>query len=324
MSKILKTHPKSVQGHEDLVMQCLDDSDESIRLRVSDRLPTITTIKLYLYFQALDLLFGMVTKKNLMEIVKKLMTHMEKAEGSAYRDELMEKIVCICSQNDYQHITNFEWYVSVLVELARAKGGSATRHGALIAAQMMDVAIRVETVRSFAVAQMALLIENSHLLLSATGSSSTNGSRGSTTAEVLYAACWICGEFSQQLPDPKDTLQAMFRGRISALPGHVQAVYIQNGLKLFAFIASKADQEDTKRVLSLASELEERLSALLVSSHLEVQERASSALQIVKHFKDCLERTDGGINGKEFTFLFSGDLNPVGPKAQKKVRKGFL
>lgn len=42
MSKILKTHPKSVQAHKDLVMICLDDKDESIRLR------------------ALDLLYGMV------------------------------------------------------------------------------------------------------------------------------------------------------------------------------------------------------------------------------------------------------------------------
>lgn len=42
MSKILKTHPKSVQAHKDLVLQCLDDKDESIRLR------------------ALDLLYGMV------------------------------------------------------------------------------------------------------------------------------------------------------------------------------------------------------------------------------------------------------------------------
>lgn len=43
MSKILKTHPKSVQAHKDLVLQCLDDKDESIRLR------------------ALDLLYGMVS-----------------------------------------------------------------------------------------------------------------------------------------------------------------------------------------------------------------------------------------------------------------------
>lgn len=91
MSKILKTHPKSVQAHKDLIMQCLDDKDESIRLR------------------ALDLLYGMVSKKNLMEIVKKLMVHMDKAEGTAYRDELLSKIIQICSQNNYQFVTCFEW-----------------------------------------------------------------------------------------------------------------------------------------------------------------------------------------------------------------------
>ena len=81
MGKILKTNPKSVQGHKDLIMQCLDDGDDSIRLR------------------ALDLLYGMVSRKNLMEIVKKLMAHMDKAEGTTYRDELMYKIVQICQQN---------------------------------------------------------------------------------------------------------------------------------------------------------------------------------------------------------------------------------
>ena len=53
-----------------------------------------------------------VSKKNLMEIVKKLMVHMDKAEGSHYRDELLSKIIEICSQSNYQFITNFEWYVS--------------------------------------------------------------------------------------------------------------------------------------------------------------------------------------------------------------------
>ena len=47
-----------------------------------------------------------------MEIVKKLMLHMDKAEGSHYRDELLTKIIEICSQSNYQYITNFEWYVS--------------------------------------------------------------------------------------------------------------------------------------------------------------------------------------------------------------------
>jgi len=47
-----------------------------------------------------------------MEIVKKLMVHMDKAEGSHYRDELLSKIIEICSQSNYQFITNFEWYVN--------------------------------------------------------------------------------------------------------------------------------------------------------------------------------------------------------------------
>lgn len=53
--------------------------------------------------------FLKVSKKNLMEIVKKLMVHVDKAEGSIYRDELLSKIIQICSQNNYQYIINFEW-----------------------------------------------------------------------------------------------------------------------------------------------------------------------------------------------------------------------
>jgi AP-3 complex subunit delta-1 len=49
-----------------------------------------------------------------MEIVKKLMVHMDKAEGTTYRDELLSKIIQICSQNNYQYITNFEWWVLIL------------------------------------------------------------------------------------------------------------------------------------------------------------------------------------------------------------------
>ena len=45
-------------------MGCLEDRDESIRLR------------------SLDLIYGMVNRKNLVEIIKKLMLHVDSAEGS--------------------------------------------------------------------------------------------------------------------------------------------------------------------------------------------------------------------------------------------------
>jgi len=45
-------------------------------------------------------------------------------------------------------------YVSVLVELTRIEG---TKHGRLIASQMLDVAIRVQAIRGFIVSQMVRL-----------------------------------------------------------------------------------------------------------------------------------------------------------------------
>lgn len=71
-----------------------------------------------------------VSKKNLMEIVKKLMVHMERAEGTLYRDELLTRIIEICSQNNYQHVVDFEWYVTVLAELTEME--TSAKHGQLI------------------------------------------------------------------------------------------------------------------------------------------------------------------------------------------------
>uniref|UniRef100_A0A5F8GPL7 AP-3 complex subunit delta-1 n=1 Tax=Monodelphis domestica TaxID=13616 RepID=A0A5F8GPL7_MONDO len=289
MSKILKTHPKSVQSHKDLILQCLDDKDESIRLR------------------ALDLLYGMVSKKNLMEIVKKLMIHVDKAEGTTYRDELLTKIIDICSQANYQYITNFEWYISILVELTRLEG---TRHGHLIAAQMLDVAIRVKAIRKFAVSQMAMLLDNAHLIASNT---QRNG-----ICEVLYAAAWICGEFSEHLQEPHQTLEAMLRPKVTTLPGHIQAVYVQNMVKLYASILQQKERSEEKEgAQEITQMMIDRLPQFVQSADLEVQERASCILQLIKYIQKL--QTKEVPVAEEVIALFAGELNPVAPKAQKKV-----
>lgn len=58
-----------------------------------------------------------------MEIVKKLMIHVDKAEGTTYRDELLTKIIDICSQSNYQYITNFEWSVDLSVNFETISHG---------------------------------------------------------------------------------------------------------------------------------------------------------------------------------------------------------
>lgn len=288
MSKILKTHPKSVQSHRDLIMQCLDDKDESIRLR------------------ALDLLYGMVSKKTLMEIVKKLMVHMDKAEGTMYRDELLSKVIDICSQNNYQYITNFEWYMTVLVELARMEG---SRHGPLIASQMMDVAIRVTAVRSFAVTSMASLLM-----------APPSPSPSSKMAAVLGAAAYICGEFRAELKEPRATLDAMAARRgLQHLPGNIQGVFLQNMLKILTRVMEESEEQSALEACDL---LLSKLPDLVSSSDLEVQERASSTLALVKLIRDDLAETKTSPPelARELAVLFTGELNPVAPKAQRKVQ----
>ena len=53
--QLIRSHPKAVVEHRDLVLQCLADEDETIRLR------------------SLELLTGMVTKRNLEELIHRLL-----------------------------------------------------------------------------------------------------------------------------------------------------------------------------------------------------------------------------------------------------------
>ena len=323
MSKILKTHPKSVQAHKDLILACLDDKDESIRLR------------------ALDLLYGMVTKKNLMEIVNRLLGHMERAEGSVYRDELLLKVIEICSQESYQHVTNFEWYLTVLVELIQLEAGS--KHGSVIAEQLLDVTIRVESVREFSVKEMSNLID-----------AFPCSSQTSTMYEVLYAAAWIIGEFGDNLEDPENTLKMLLKDR-PALPGHIQAVFVQNSNKLFIHLLERSVKAGNVDVIrGVVDVFDQKLPQFLSSGDIEVQERASST-QIILHLiksmlgnelitkqevksnQDLLNDVGDQENGNpmettstlpselaelvvELKSLFDGDLIPVAPKAQRKVQ----
>ncbi|XP_017116343.1 AP-3 complex subunit delta [Drosophila elegans] len=304
MSKILKTHPKSVQAHKDLILACLDDKDESIRLR------------------ALDLLYGMVSKKNLMEIVKRLLGHMERAEGSAYRDELLYKVIEICAQSSYLYVTNFEWYLTVLVELIQLEAGS--RHGRLIAEQLLDVAIRVPVVRQFAVNEMTNLLDTF-----------TVSTQSNSMYEVLYAAAWIVGEFAGELEDAEKTLNILLRPR--QLPGHIQGVYVQNVIKLFARLATTClELQDLPGLVRLCDHVLDKLQHFNGSSDIEVQERANSAYMLIEMLRNQLTTTDDAMaidmttDGgaipplaieivQEMTLLFAGELIPVAPKAQRKV-----
>jgi len=106
------------------------------------------------------------------------------SQSLAYRLLLSQRILAICSQSTYENVTDFEWYLSVLVDLAyvaRADVGQQIRD------QMVDIVGRVRAARRYAVSLMVRLLSDDSLLLCADEEGSC--------VEVLWAAAWICGEY---------------------------------------------------------------------------------------------------------------------------------
>ncbi|KAJ8734794.1 hypothetical protein PYW08_014044 [Mythimna loreyi] len=335
MSRILKSHPKSVQAHKDLVLACLDDKDESIRLR------------------ALGLLYGMVSKKNLMEIVKKLMVHMDRAEGTLYRDELLTRIIEICSQNNYQHVVDFEWYVTVLAELTEME--TSAKHGRMVAAQVTEVGARVAEVRQFAARECGALVARA-----------AAAPPGPASKEVLYAAAYVLAEYCREEPVMRESISGLL---VCAGTGgaamRARAVCVHAALKLCAqLLRLYEERNDKDAAINIIREALSGLRPLLCSEDMEVQERAHNATALLSlvlrrvsphdaalvgdappaaALPDAIlvehdqsngvekEETIGDLNGEstpqsfsgglieELVDLFEGELKPVAPKAQKKV-----
>jgi AP-3 complex subunit delta-1 len=106
------------------------------------------------------------------------------AQSSAYRLLLSQRILDICSASTYENVTDFEWLLSVLVDLVYV---ARVDVGAQIRDTMVDVVGRVRAARRYAVSLTVKLLGDTSLLASV-------GDPGTCT-EVLWAAAWIAGEF---------------------------------------------------------------------------------------------------------------------------------
>ena len=74
-----------------------------------------------------------------------------------------------------------------------------------------------------------------------------------------------------------DSLQAMFKPKVTSLPGHIQSVYVQNITKLYSAILVKAEIEgDQDKIREVGQLLLDKLPMFVQSGDLEVQERVST------------------------------------------------
>lgn len=366
--KIVKSHPYLVSQQQDVILECIDDPDISIRMR------------------ALDLVVGMVSADNLIAIVGRLMRQLRKspiaiaasdsnndrvratsltpyadedsdAEETLqqheqksdqppplpedYRASVIRRILEMCSRDTYNNITDFEWYIDVLVQLVRVSPAvtplisqekedseQSDDVGNHIGRELQNVAIRVKSVRPEAVeaAQSFVLVDRSDQMFPASG----NGGRG-----VLQSAGWLVGEYANHLTRPEPVMTSLLHSSSLQLSSQTLAVYLQAIPKVFSSIAGNDQISWTPERKTLMSLLMARIIHFLepLSSHpnLEVQERAVEYLELMRLAAEAASGAVTGADHGEFSeppllltqaipALFSGaELNPVAPGAQRKV-----
>ena len=368
--KIVRFHPYLVSQQQDVILECIDDPDISIRMR------------------ALDLVVDMVNSENLTAIVGRLMRqlrnapivstvddptndrgriagvvpyaasddsdaeeslrpHEQKSDQPPplpedYRVSVIRRILDMCSRDTYSNISDFDWYIDVLVQLVRVspstKATAAAEQeedaeqtgdvGCGIGRELQNVAIRVKSVRAEALdaAQSLVLIDRRDQMFPASG----NGGLG-----VLDYAGWLVGEYASYLSKPEPVMTSIMHPTSHQLPSRTLAIYLQALPKVFSSMASNDQISWTPERKILMSLLMSRIIHFLepLSTHpsLEVQERAVEYLELMRLAQEAASGTETGAEHEEFTdppllltqaipALFAGaELNPVAPGAQRKI-----
>ena len=370
--KIVRSHPHLVSEQQDVILECIDDPDISIRMR------------------ALDLVVGMVDNENLTAIVGRLMRQLRnapivspaddpandrghytntapngedddsdaeeslrRAEQKSnqapalpedYRISVIQRILDMCSRDTYSNLTDFDWYIDVLVQLVRVAPATTQRSvnddseeadfdlsddvGRGIGRELQNVAVRVKSVRPEVVdaAQSLVLVDKRDKMFPSSG----NGGQG-----VLEYAAWLVGEYARYLTNPDAVMTSLLHSSATQLPSRTLAIYIQAIPKIFASIAGNEQLSWTPERKTLMELLMARiihfLEPLATHPSLEVQERAVEYLELIRLAAEAASGTPAGHDYGQFTDppllltqaipgLFSGaELNPVASGAQSKV-----
>lgn len=322
---------------QDVIMDCLDDADVSIRL------------------QALELSVGMVNSDTLQPMVNRLLDQLRRASAPAaesvdaseapqvpvvwpndYRTEVIHRIIDLCSQKNYSEVVDFEWYVAVLVQLVSLLPPSEsdddwcqtreqdatfdlkTNVAFRIGTEVRNIAVRVHGVRSNATkAAESLIFVDDRSAFFPPGASIGDS--------VLGPVAWVVGEYAEYLSSPNRTLLSLIDTSNLSLPSRTLSLFLQAIPKLFIQISQNSKLGDSwKSEMSLLlARIVEFLEALACHPDLDVQERAIEFLEVLRLAAEAL-RSEGDnvpyLLASVIPNLFTGlELKPVAASAQRQV-----
>ncbi|KAH0789014.1 Adaptin N terminal region family protein [Histomonas meleagridis] len=250
--KLIQIQPKLVAQNKDLITKCLDSSDEATRLL------------------SLDLLAALANAKTVDGIVAKIFDYFKESKSINFKDQLFTKIITICSKDDYALVTDFDWYISILMDFISEGGFSCYD---VVSEQLMDLALRVPDMRKRLVIEMGGLFENIEF---------------KDATQLLLIASHIIAEYSEDSKQFEHILQPI----IANCDERVQESCISTAFTLY--LKAKNEEEKNK----LLKMFEQRLGIFETSTYPEVQDITSlikSLLNIIKsndeisqQFKDVI------------------------------------
>lgn len=340
-------------------MECIDNPDITIRV------------------QALNLVQGMVSSDNLMSIVGRLMRQLKSSASAGrsaaqrqeansdsdadaevnidlaeheieqapplpddYKVEVINRILAMCSEDNYSNLVDFEWYIDILTQLARMapvpgpsdeaaeQAASNTKTSprdvsAKIGDELRSVAVKVMAIRQIVVGAADLILRQ---LCTSSAQPITSG--------ALRPVAWIVGEYSDHLLSSEDTLGYLLQLIPRTKYPDVLASCLQATIKIFAQVAGSdlelwSSERKAKTSLLLARIIHV-LEPLVLHPNLEVQERAVEFTELLKLTSEAVSAQDASTDDiqqdppllltQAIPSLFTGwELNSVAPAAQSNV-----
>lgn len=308
------THPHLVAQQEDVILECIDSPDITIRI------------------QALDLVQGMVTADSLVPIVSRLMKQLKSAAPADdlngheapsmalssdsdddnpqattepsevdgfetqlpddYRLDVIGRILYMSSKDNYGNVLDFDWYIDVLTQLVRmAPTARAFKSDGAVSLspratldisdrvgdELRNVAVKVRAMRSTAVRAGCGIVTQLNV-------DTPVGHKVASGA--LKSVTWVLGEYAILLQDPDGTMNSLLQLIPRAARPEVCAISLLAVSKIFATIAGDETQpwtaERKSRISLLIARILHVAEPLTSHPNLEVQERAVELVELLK------------------------------------------
>lgn len=201
LGTLTPSHLWAVSENKEVVIKSLSDDDVNSKL------------------EALRLVMAMVSEDNVAEFCRVLINYALKSDPE-FCNEILGSILVTCSRNYYEIIIDFDWYVTLLGEMARIPH---CQRGDEIENQLIDIGLRVRDVRPELVHVGRDLLIDPALL------------GNPFIHRILSAAAWVSGEYVEFSRNPFELMEALLQPRTNLLPPSIRAVYIQSALKVLTF-----------------------------------------------------------------------------------------